>query len=107
MISRLLRLRVGRVTTLGLGQPDRSGQRGRGVFGAGHGHGFDEVLLDDEIEEEYGQGGDGRGGHDGVPALFGEGVVAGEGGGEGGEFVAADDEEGRSRPSGSSWPTSG
>ena len=58
------------------------------------GHGLDELLLDDEIEEEYGQDNDGCGGHDGVPALLGEGVVAGEGDGQRGQFVAADDEEG-------------
>jgi len=64
------------------------------AFDAGHGHGFDELSLDDGGEEEYGEGDDGRGSHDGVPALFGEGVIAREGDGEGGEFVAADDEEG-------------
>ena len=66
----------------------------RSAFDAGHGHGFDELFLDDEVEEEYGEDDDGRGGHDGVPALFGEGVVAGEGEGEGCELVAADDQEG-------------
>ena len=70
------------------------GARRGSAFDAGHGHGFDELLLDDEVEEGYGEGDDGRGGHDGVPALFGEGVIAGEGDGEGGELVAADNEEG-------------
>lgn len=51
------------------------------AFDAGHGHGFDELLWDDEVEEKYGQGDDGCGGHDDAPALFGEGVVAGEGDG--------------------------
>lgn len=49
--------------------------------------------MDDEVEEEYGQGDDGCGGHDGVPALLGEGVVAGEDDGQGGQLVAADDEK--------------
>ena len=66
----------------------------RSAFQAGHGHGFDELLLDDEVEEEYGKGDDGCGGHDGVPTLLGEGVVAGEGDGQGGQLVAADDEKG-------------
>ena len=70
-----------------------SGSRSRGAaFQAGHG--LYELLLDDEIEEEYGQGNDGCRGHDGVPALLGEGVVAGEGDGQCGQLVAADDEKG-------------
>ena len=66
--------------------------RRRSAFEAGHG--LDELFLDDEVEEEYGQGDDSCGGHGGVPALLGEGVVAGEGDGQGGQLVAANDEEG-------------
>ena len=66
----------------------------RSAFEAGHGHGLGELLLDDEVEQEYGQGDDGGGGRDGVPALLGEGMVEGEGDGQGVQLVVADDEEG-------------